>query len=227
MENTKAPTAVKTIRTQSRYSEIAVWIAERIVQGQYAEGEKISARTSLSSSFKASAETVRKALSMLADLEIVEARQKSGFYVRSRSKAAEFVNHHLHVRTMNDLRQELKLNVSRQRKELQDLENTLEELEQVMDRSRMDLAFSPCELTITGECRFLNASIRDIQLWEHTGATVVAIAKDGELIISPGPLAVLEEGNVLYFVGSKPNMYSYLYQQADTQEAKTEIHTAP
>lgn len=199
------------IRTQSRYSEIALWIARRIQDGQYQQGEKISARTSLASSFKASAETVRRALWMLADLGIVEAREKSGFYVLSKEQAELFVSRHENSETFHSLFEDLRESVRKQKEQLSHLEESLDRLEMLTERSRMDLALSPAELSISKDCLFLKQNLRDIRLWEYTGCTIVAIRKGGELVLSPGPLAILEENDVLYFVGSKQKLMDYLY----------------
>ncbi len=72
--------------TLPRYQEIAVEIAERIVENRYQVGEKIYARSTLASNFNVSAETARKAINVLVDLEIMEVQQGSGTYVASRDR---------------------------------------------------------------------------------------------------------------------------------------------
>ncbi|MGL4820564.1 MAG: cation:proton antiporter regulatory subunit, partial [Bacilli bacterium] len=44
-------------------------------------------------------------------------------------------------------------------------------------------------------------SLRDLNLWQQTGATVVAIRRGEQLIVSPGPYAVLKTGDDVLFVG--------------------------
>jgi len=70
-----------------RYQQIAVEIAERIVENRYQVGEKIHARSTLASNFNVSPETARKAINVLVDLEIMEVHHGSGAYVASREKA--------------------------------------------------------------------------------------------------------------------------------------------
>mgnify|MGYP000025446756 CR=1 FL=1 len=51
-----------------RYQQIAVDLAERIVENRYKVGEKIHARSTLASTYNASPETTRKAINVLVDL---------------------------------------------------------------------------------------------------------------------------------------------------------------
>ena len=45
--------------------------------------------------------------------------------------------------------------------------------------------------------------IFQINLWHHTGSTIVAIRRDTEVIISPGPLAILAENDRIVIVGNQ------------------------
>ena len=61
----------------------------------------------------------------------------------------------------------------------------------------------PFSVRITSDCVYLNRTVQEIQLWQHTGATMVAIKRDGELLRSPGPYAVMMEHDILYFVSQE------------------------
>ena len=74
-----------------RYQQIAVAIAERIVENRYQVGQKIHARSTLASNFNVSPETARKAINVLVDLEIMDVRHGSGAYIASKEKAQAFV----------------------------------------------------------------------------------------------------------------------------------------
>jgi len=49
-------------------------------------------------------------------------------------------------------------------------------------------------------------SIKDLRIRSSTGATVIAIRRDGELIPSPEPEFVIKPGDVLYLIGEKENV---------------------
>ena len=60
---------------QPRYQLIAEDIATKIVERKYVVGEKIYARSSLASQYGVSPETTRRAIAVLQDLNIVEAKR--------------------------------------------------------------------------------------------------------------------------------------------------------
>jgi CPA2 family monovalent cation:H+ antiporter-2 len=49
-------------------------------------------------------------------------------------------------------------------------------------------------------------SIKDLRIRSSTGATVIAVRRDGELIPSPGPEFVIKPGDVLYLIGEKESV---------------------
>lgn len=186
-----------------RYQQIAVEIAERVVEGRYQVGEKIHARSTLASNFNVSPETARKAINVLVDLEIMEVRHGSGAYVSSKENAQKFVEKYRNVQSVKEIQQEIADSIDRQRQELTNFSELLEALvnqtKQVHDIS----PFIPYELKITEKALHLEKSIVELNIWQVTGATVVAIQTETELLLSPGPYAKLSIGNVVYFVGSE------------------------
>ena len=82
---------MKTIR-EPRYRQIAYAIAEKIANGDYPIGSKLHARSTLSVQFGVSSETARKAISILSDLDIVQAVHGSGVKILSQEKAKNFLN---------------------------------------------------------------------------------------------------------------------------------------
>ena len=186
-----------------RYQQIAVEIAERVVEGRYTVGEKIHARSTLASNFNVSPETARKAINVLVDLEIMEVRHGSGAYVSSKENAQKFVEKYRNVQSVKEIQQEIVDGIDRQRQELANFSELLEALvnqtKQVHDIS----PFIPYELKITEKALHLEKSIVELNIWQVTGATVVAIQTETELLLSPGPYAKLSIGNIVYFVGSE------------------------
>ena len=202
------------IKTESRYHEIAVLIAEKIADGTYPEGTRISSRTTISTQFGVSPETARKAITILADMGIMEARHGSGTYVSSREKASFFVDRYSDVRTIREIRQEIRESVKEQQRELEHFEKLIAEMEKMTARSKLALAFSPYEILISKECIKMGLTVGQMNIWHFTGATIVAIKRGEEYLISPGPQAEFLEGDTVYYVGdvlAKQRMQSFLY----------------
>ncbi|MDN6639169.1 MAG: GntR family transcriptional regulator [Tetragenococcus sp.] len=189
-----------------RYQQIAVEIAERIVENRYKVGQKVHARSTLASNFNASAETARKAINVLVDLDIMEVQQGSGTYITSRENAEIFVEKFKNVQSTQEIRQDLLESIERQREELDHFSETLNTLVNQTKRVHDISTFVPFELKLTAEAQHLEESVADLHIWQKTGATIVGIQTDTELLLSPGPYAKLSAGNTVYFMGHELSM---------------------
>ena len=68
-------------------------------------------------------------------------------------------------------------------------------------------SITPYELEVTGKCAFIGKSIGAVSFWQHTGGTIVGIRRDEETILSPGPYATFELGDILLVLGEE-NVYN-------------------
>ncbi|NLZ92426.1 MAG: GntR family transcriptional regulator [Firmicutes bacterium] len=197
-----------------RYQKIALDVAAKIINGHFREGEKIYARSALASQYGVSAETARRALCTLADMGIVEMTQGSGAVITSYEKAVTFVNQYTDTETANDLIKEVIALLERQSEGNKLMKNHLNKLLDKTSRLKVFNPFLPFEVIISGECRFLNKTAAEINFWHHTSATIIAIKRNTEIIISPGPYATFKLGDIFYLIGEEPcqdRVNSFLY----------------
>ncbi len=75
----------------ARYITIAMDIAERINQGEYKEGQKISGRSTLAGLYNVSPETIRRALSLLQEAGVVKVVPGAGVLVDSVAAARDYL----------------------------------------------------------------------------------------------------------------------------------------
>ena len=61
--------------------------------------------------------------------------------------------------------------------------------------------FIPYEILITSQTPLLGKSVAEMNFWQETFATVIAIRRNENLIVSPGPGAVFRLGDLVYFTG--------------------------
>lgn len=176
-------------------------MAEKIANGWYQVGEKINARSTLASKYNVSPETARKAVNMLTDLGIVNIRQGSGTYVASREKAQLFIDRYQNTASIQEIRAEIQACVDRQQEDLEHLSKLLNTLIGQTKRSHSTASFVPHDILIDEHCAYLGCSIGELNLWQQTGATVVAIKRNEDFIISPGPYETINAGDTLLFVG--------------------------
>lgn len=189
--------------TPPRYQQIAANIAAKIVNGDYKVGDKLYARSSLATQYGVSSETARRAITVLSDLNIVKSTKGSGVLIISYEEAARFVRQFEDVKTISDLRQDIMDSVERQKKETEYLYETLNHLISQTERFHNLNAFAPFKIEISTETPFLNKTVSDLNFWHHTAATIIGIRRGDTILLSPGPYAVLEEGDIYYFVGDQ------------------------
>lgn len=185
------------------YQQIATDIASKIASGHYEVGEKIYARSVLASQYGVSAETARRAIAILSDMEIVDTTKGSGVIIKSAENAIKFIRQYNDVKTVNDLRNEILDKLELQKKENDSLKEQIIELLDKTDRFKSINPFVPFEIRIFKETPYLEKNIAEINFWHNTSATVICIKRNGCLEMSPGPYAVLRENDILYFVGDE------------------------
>ena len=199
-----------------QYMRIAASVAERIAEGQFAEGEKLSGRSKLSSEYAVSPETIRKAVQLLRDMRVVSVKEQSGVYGLSADSARRY------LQTMQ-ARNALVDKKYRLRALLEQQENLTKQVSELC-RSILDEGILP----VQAEQSLPNYAVRvpagwaeagrnlgELHFWQATGATVVAIRRGGTTILSPGPYAELYAGDSVVFVGD-----------ADTREAVARYFSA-
>lgn len=193
----------KTKVTIPVYQQIATDIASKIVDKQYSVGDKIYTRSSIASQYGVSSETARRAISILSDLEIVGAIKGSGVIIKSYEKAVAFVRQYHDIQTINNLKKDIFDSVQRQAKETEYFVSRISTLIEKTDRFRSINPFVPFEIRITSECPYLYKTIQEMNFWHNTAATIIAIQRKGELLISPGPHAVFLPEDLLFFIGDE------------------------
>ncbi|MDF7626299.1 GntR family transcriptional regulator [Leuconostocaceae bacterium ESL0723] len=188
---------------EPRYHKIAREIAQHIVNRQFQVGQKLHARSTLAATFGVSAETARKAISVLADLGIVKPVHGSGVEVLSREKARSFLNQAQETSDIQAIHSQINDLISQQRQNLVQLNETMGTLFDQTQQIRQHNPMSPYEFIPATDSSKLNQSIGKLNIWQNTGATIIAILHEDDLVLSPGPYAVISPGDTVYFIGSE------------------------
>lgn len=191
------------MKNSSIYRSIALDLAQRIINGDYAKGVKVSGRTLLASQYNVSPETIRKAIGLLKAEGAVDVSQGKEITVTSLEKAYAFIEHHKSSESVYSLRQDIEL-LLKQKQELDyRFEELLTDIINYSDRLRNLTPYNPVEVTIDESMHVVGKTVSELRLWQHTGATLVAIRRGTELIISPGPLACITGGDRIVLVGDR------------------------
>ncbi|MGE7839291.1 TrkA C-terminal domain-containing protein [Lysinibacillus sp. NPDC093712] len=199
---------------QPKYQQIAVDLASKIVEKKYQIGDKIYARSSLASQYNVSAETARRAIAVLQDLEIVEASKGSGVIIKSYEMAARFVRQFQDVQSVHELQNELLISIQKQQHELLHLQEKTKQLISRTEHFRSVNPFIPYQIEMTAESPCIHQTLQELNFWQNTSSTIVGIRRGNELLLSPGPYASFEEGDIIYFIGNDESLgrvQSFLY----------------
>ncbi len=190
------------IEYESRYQQIAVEMAEKIAEGWYRVGEKITARSTIATSFGVSPETARKALQILVDMGIVSIRQGSGAYIKSREKAQMFFERFSETVSIVQTKRAITEAIQKQRSDLDHLNELLDDLVALTKRDHNTMYIIPHDMRLDENCNFIGKTIGELNIWQQTGATIVAVRRGRKTVFSPGPYEQLQAGDVILFVGN-------------------------
>lgn len=185
------------------YQQVAIKLAQAIAEGTFEQGQQVNARSTIADRYAVSAETARRAVQVLVDLEIMTSRHGSGTFVASQNKAKNFLEQYDNIESINSMKDDLIESVRRQEKEFQRFTSLLDEVIEKTKQSQVINPLAPFELHLNKDAQHLGKSVAELNLWQATGATVVAISHNEKLYVSPGPYVFLEENNILYFVGNE------------------------
>lgn len=186
-----------------RYQQVAADVAGKIVDKQYSVGDKIYARSSLASKYGVSPETARRAISVLADMNIVEVTKGSGVVVTSYENAATFVRQYQDIQSVIDLKRDILSTVERISEENKNLKDGISKLMDRTERFRSINPFLPFDIEIDDKTWALGKTLANLNFWHNTTATVIAIRRNETILLSPGPYSALTEGDILYFIGDE------------------------
>ncbi|TJY41582.1 GntR family transcriptional regulator [Cohnella pontilimi] len=185
------------------YKSIALDIAQRIVSGEIPVGSKISGRSLLAGQYHVSPETIRKAIGLLKEENIVSVTQGKEITVISNRNAYEYITKHNYLKSVYSLKQDLQLLLQEKQNIDRRFESILTEIMEASDRLQNLKPYNPIELKIHSHSHVIGMTIASLQFWQNTGATIIALRRGTNVSISPGPHVVLLEDDVLVVVGEE------------------------
>lgn len=188
------------------YAQIALDLALRITRGELKENSKVYGRSVMSSEYGVSPETIRRALKLLEDMNIVAIRHNSGVTILSVDSARKYVERfgeQNHVRTARQRLGELMERQDALNGQILDTLNTIVRLSERVSKANPFLNY---EAEISAVSPLIGHTLAELKFWQETGATVIAIRRGEQLILSPGPYAALQAGDTLIYVGDLPSV---------------------
>lgn len=196
------------------YKTIALDIANQIVKGNIRANEKISGRSTLASMYNVSPETIRRAIALIEEMNVVSSTKGSGIEVISVSNAEKFILKNKDKEYIATLKENI-FKIVDKRKDLDiELEESIDKLLDLTGRFRNISPFTLIEIEIKDSCKLIGKSVSEVKFWHQTNVTIIAYRHQDDIIISPGPEYVFATGDILVVIGSKDTyqkVYDFLY----------------
>lgn len=189
-----------------RYVKIAHDICSKILSGEFKEGDIIKGRSLLASTYNVSPETIRKAITILANEGIVEVKQGVGIFVDSVIKAKQYADKWDAQSTIDEQYNKVTTLIEEANKlntKLQEALNAM--IDNFKYQTNETINFQ--KATIPQGCWLNSKTIGEVYFWNYTEATIVAVVSNGNIQTSPGPDYPLKEGDTLILVGKDEVSY--------------------
>lgn len=185
----------------SRYEQISLDIAQKIVRGEFRVGQKLSGRSLLAGTYNVSPETIRRSIALLQNIGVVEAVTGSGIVIKSSKLAKEYLTEYNERQEIINLRNRINNTLEQRRQLDQELEKELSKLlEYAFQKSSILQQIE--EVTIPEKSWIAGLTIANTDMRNRTGATVVAVIRNGQEMFSPPADFALQENDILIVVGT-------------------------
>ncbi|ASA24232.1 TrkA C-terminal domain-containing protein [Paenibacillus donghaensis] len=192
-----------SMQEMAGYKSIALDIAQRIVSGEFTVQSKLSGRSLLAGQYHVSPETIRKAMGLLKDEGIVSVSQGKEIIVLSDHKALDYITRNNYLKSAYSLKQDLQQLLQDKKEMDRKFEKLLTEIVEASDRLQNLKPYHPVEITVREGSHVAGNTISALQFWQNTGATIIALRRETNVTISPGPHVILRAGDVLVLVGDE------------------------
>jgi K+/H+ antiporter YhaU regulatory subunit KhtT len=184
------------------YSRIALDIASRIARGELQENTKLYGRSIMSSEYGVSPETIRRSFSLLEEMNVVEVKHNSGVVILSRENSLKFIEKFSDQSSTRQLVYKLKRLVEKQVELNIEIQELTRSILDATARYSNTTPFHNYECEILQDSPVIGHSIGEMNFWQKTHATIIAIRRDNKIILSPGPNIVLQALDILILVGN-------------------------
>ncbi|MDF2613818.1 MAG: mngR 2 [Clostridia bacterium] len=185
------------------YAQIAFDIASRIAKGELKENSKISGRSLMSCEYGVSPETIRRSFRLLADMDIVVVHPNSGAVITSRENAEKYIEKFNKNKDYRELKYELKDLIKERDKTNDRISGIIDRMFNLKEKLKYADPIPQYEIKISAGSPIIEKPIIDTKFWQNTGATIIAIKRGDQLILSPGPYAVFTSGDTIIVIGDE------------------------
>ncbi len=186
-----------------RYINIAIDVAEKIANEEFVEDQKIKGRSTLAGGYNVSPETIRKAMTLLAELDVVQIFPNSGIIIKSKDKATDFLNKFSSKENLLSIREKIKKLIYDRNILNLEIDNNIDLILENFTQLKNIELIKHYEYEIKKNSPIINKNICDLRFWQNTGATIVGVLRKNETLISVGPYFSFLANDTIIFVGTE------------------------
>lgn len=183
------------------YAQIALDIALRIAKGELKENTKVYGRSIMSSEYGVSPETIRRAMKLLEDMHIVDIKKNSGAFVLSAENAKEYVAKFGEQNNIRSMQKKLINLIEQQKNTNQQIIDIASSILRINEKFSEINTFNNYEVVIPTNSGIIGHTLGELNFWQETRATVIAVRREDQIILSPGPYVLFEAEDTIIFVG--------------------------
>lgn len=191
------------MQEKAGYKSIALDIAQRIVSGEFRVASKISGRSLLAGQYQVSPETIRKAIGLLKEENVVSVSQGKEIIIVSDRNALEYTTRNNYLKSAYSLKQDLQQLLLEKKEIDRKFEKLFSQIIEASDRLQNLKPYHPVEIKISELSHVIGRTIGNLLFWQNTGATIIALRRGTEVTISPGPHVILRAGDIIIAVGDE------------------------
>ncbi|MBS5786288.1 MAG: GntR family transcriptional regulator [Clostridioides difficile] len=189
--------------TMPIYQKIALDIANKIYTGEIKEDTILYGRSILAGKYNVSPETIRRAVKILEDIDVVKSVKGKGVIVLSSDKAYSFIKKYQDITNISSYKSTLRDLIDAKADMDVRIIDTIGKIIDYSNRLEIINPLVPVQFEIKSDCKYIGDTAANTNFWQNTGATIVAIKRGEELIISPGPYIEFLEGDIILAVGDQ------------------------
>ncbi|MFA5562349.1 MAG: TrkA C-terminal domain-containing protein [Eubacteriales bacterium] len=192
------------------YAQIALDIALRISRGELQENTRIYGRSIMASEYGVSPETIRRALKLLEDMNIVSVKPNSGAVVLSADNARQYVSRFDQSNSIRTKQRKLSQLLNQQEKIHREINDIVDYMVHINARFSVSNPFNTYEVPVPPTSPVVGRTLSELQFWQQTHATVIALRREESIMLSPGPYVLLEAGDTLVFIGDQTSIQAVI-----------------
>lgn len=184
------------------YKKIALDLATRIFNEEFKQSKKLYGRSVLAGEYNVSPETIRRAVALLRDMDVVEVKHGSGVYIKSLERSYSFIEKYHDKESITSLRKDINLLKQEKEKIEKQINDKTNKIIDYSDKLKNTNPINPIEVKLNSNSHLIGKTISDSKFWQNTGATIVGIRRDDSLILSPGPYMDFKKDDIILAIGA-------------------------